>query len=288
MQQKNHAFDPVWLDSMYNNRALVPDAPAYFERWGGLSRDARTHPDCAIDVRFGKEPGEQLDVFQAPGKTSAPVLIFIHGGYWRALDKADHSFVAPAFTTAGACVVVPNYDLCPATTVPGIVMQMVRAVEWTFRNIAAYGGDPQRISVVGHSAGGHLAAMMLASLWQKLDPRLPADVVKGALSISGLYDLEPIMHTPFLKEALRLTPEQVLKTSPAWMPAPSHGKLYAVYGGNESAEFKRQNELIQKVWGKKVVPVQEGIPGRNHFSVLDALVEPDNRLYQLTRQLLGL
>ncbi|RYY67420.1 MAG: alpha/beta hydrolase, partial [Comamonadaceae bacterium] len=127
MQQHNGA----WHDRMYNNRDLVPDNAAYLSRWAADSRQARASVPCELDLPYGDQPGETLDVFPAPSP-DAPVLLFIHGGYWRALDKSDHSFIAPAFTRDGACVVVPNYALCPTVTVPQIVLQMVRAVAWTF------------------------------------------------------------------------------------------------------------------------------------------------------------
>ena len=281
----NHK-DPAWLDSMYNNRSLVPDYASYFERWIETSKAVRTSQPCMLDVPYGKGPGEKLDIFPTNGQY-APVVVFIHGGYWRSLDKSDHSFVAPAFTTQGACVVVVNYDLCPAVTIPEITMQMVRALAWVFRNISVNGGDPQRITVVGHSAGGHLAAMMLACVWKAFAKDLPVDLVKNALSISGLYDLEPLRHAPNVKDSLKLTPAQVRKASPALLPAPRKGALYSVAGGNESAEFLRHNQLIQQAWGKKAVPVCEALPGLNHFSVLDALVEPSHRLHQLAQQLIA-
>ena len=269
---------PAWLDSMYNNRALVPDYASYFERWGQASKKARANQACTLDVAYGASAGEKLDIFPTQND-NAPVLVFIHGGYWRSLDKADHSFIAPAFTAQGACVVIANYDLCPAVTIPDIAVQMVRALSWVYRNIAQFGGDAQRITVVGHSAGGHLAAMLLACQWRRFAPDLPKRVVRNALSISGIFDLQPLCRTPFLKESLQLTEADALRASPALLPRPS-GVLHAVAGGDESAEFLRQNPLIQKAWGKKTVPVAAALAGLNHFSVLDALVNPQHTLHR--------
>jgi arylformamidase len=277
--------DGAWYDAMYNNRELVPDHPAFLARWAQESEKARADGPCELDVAYGRSEGETLDLFPAPS-ADAPVLVFIHGGYWRSLDKSDHSFIAPAFTRHGACVVIPNYALCPAVTVPQIALQVARAVAWTWHNIGRFGGDRRRIVVAGHSAGGQLAAMMLSCLWPQLDPALPRDAVLNALAISGLHDLDPIMRTPFLQPTLRLTAEQVAQASPARLPAPRHGTLYTVTGGNESAEYHRQNRLIQEAWGGRRVPVCEVLPGLNHFSVLDALVEPSQRLHQLALDLL--
>jgi len=277
--------DGQWLDRMYNNRALVPDHAQYFERWKRDSEAARRSSECVLDIPYGRSPGEKLDVFPAP-QARAHTLVFIHGGYWRSLDKSDHSFLGPVFQQAGACVVIPNYDLCPAVTIPEISVQMARALAWTWKHAPDYGGDPRQITVVGHSAGGHLAAMMLVCDWQGFDPDLPSDVVSKALSISGLFDLEPMMHTPFLKDSLRLTPEDALRASPAYMPAPSSATLYAVVGGEESLEFHRQNELIRRQWGEGCVEVCEAVPGLHHFSVLDALATPGHDLQHLALQLL--
>lgn len=280
------APDPAWLDLMYNNRALVPEYPTHFTRWIEASAQARNTQSCSLNLAFGPGDGDRLDVFPA-ARGAAPVVVFIHGGYWRSLDKADFSFVAPAFTEAGACVVIPNYDLCPAVTIPEITLQMVRALAWIYRNVARFGGDPDRITVIGHSSGGHLAAMLLACLWPEFAKDLPADLVKNALSISGLYELESMRRTPFVKDSLKLTPAQVAQASPAWLPPPEQGVLYAVAGALESEEFLRHSALIEQAWGRRVVPVREALPGLNHFSILDALVQPGHRLKQLALQLVA-
>ncbi|WP_291088653.1 alpha/beta hydrolase [Hydrogenophaga sp.] len=292
--EKTPSTDPVWLDREYNNRALVPEHAEHFKRWAESSAQTRQSSRPLLDVSYGHGPGETLDIFPAPRKAGtplAPVMVFIHGGYWRSLDKSDHSFIAPAFTKLGACVVVPNYALCPAVTIPDIVLQMVQALAWTYRHIAAHGGDPHRISVVGHSAGGHLATMMLACEWERVGDDLPESLVKNALSISGLYDLEPVRLTPFVQSSLKLTPAQVKKASPALLPAPllreGRGRLYTVAGADESSEFLRHNRLIQQAWGSEVVPVCEALPGLNHFSIVDALAQPGHRLHVLARELLA-
>jgi arylformamidase len=286
--------DPAWLDSQYNNRALVPEHGRHLAAWAAASQTARETLKGVLDVRYGHGPGETLDVFPAvrkPGRPPAPVVVFVHGGYWRSLDKSDHSFLAPAWVKQGACVVVPNYALCPAVTIPDIALQMVQALAWVYRHIGAHGGDPERITVIGHSAGGHLAALLLTCQWQQVASDLPPALLHGALSISGLYDLAPLRQTPFLRESLRLTPAQVRKASPALLPAPrvrgGRGQLYAVAGGAESSEFLRHNRLIQDAWGADTVPVSEALPGLNHFSVLEKLAEPRHRLHRLARELVG-
>jgi len=181
------AWNPQWLDRMYNNRLLVPEHAVHFVRWAEDSRQVREQLPCLLDLPYGNSPGETLDIFPASKisvDNASPVLVFIHGGYWRSLDKFDHSFVAPAFTRAGACVVVLNYALCPTVTIPHIAQQTASALMWIWQHIAHYGGDPKRITVAGHSAGGHLAAMLLASDWKASGSDLPQGLVRNALSIS--------------------------------------------------------------------------------------------------------
>jgi arylformamidase len=279
-------IDPAWLDLQYNNRARIPEHPQIFERWSKASALAREQGSRRLDLAYGPGPSETLDLFPSP-HADAPVLVFIHGGWWRSLDKADHSFIAPAFTDAGAMVVVPNYALCPAVTIEAITLQMVRALAWTYRHAALYGGNPKRIVVAGHSAGGHLAAMMLSCAWPVVAADLPARLVRSALSISGVFDLEPVRLAPFLKADLRLTPAAVRKLSPAFFPRPA-GTLVATVGAQESEEFLRQNQLIRRAWGARAVPVCEAIPATNHLNVLHELADPGARLHRLALGLLGL
>ena len=278
--------DPAWLDVQYNNRARIPEHPQIFARWAESSKLARERLKSTLDIRYGDQPGETLDVFPA-AEAGAPVLVFIHGGYWRSLDKSEHSFIAPAFVEAGATVIVPNYALCPAVTIETIALQMTHALAWVWRNPGVHSGDPNRIAIAGHSAGGHLAAMMLSCRWKDVGDDLPPKLVPGALSISGLYDLEPIRNTPFLQQDLQLTPAAVKRLSPAFFPRP-RGTLYTVAGINESDEFLRQNQLIRDQWGPTTVPVCETIPGRHHLDVLHDLADPQARLHDLTLRLLGL
>jgi arylformamidase len=285
--------DPAWLDAQYNNRARVPDHARVLASWAEASALARSSSPAVLDVQYGDAAGETLDIFPAtapksPGGAGAPVLVFIHGGYWRSLDKSDHSFVAPSFNADGAMVVVPNYALCPAVGIEHIVLQMAAVVGWVWRHAAEFGGDPTRIALAGHSAGGHLAAMLLSCRWREVADDLPAQPLAGALSISGLYDLEPLRHTPFLQADLRLTPAAVARLSPAFFPRPKGAKLYAAVGIDESDEFLRQNRLIRDVWGPTAVPVCETVPASNHFTVLKNLADPAGRLHGLALRLLGL
>ena len=268
---------------MYNNRARVPDFADYFAQWADTSQAARALLGGLTDISYGSGLGETLDIFPAAGP-KAPVVLFIHGGYWRSLDKSDHSFVAPALVEQGACVVVPNYALCPAVTIPDIVLQMVKALAWVWRCIDRWGGDPSRIHIAGHSAGGHLAAMMMACQWQRYQPDLPADLVKSVLSISGLYELDSVMRSPMLQSALHLTQEQVLRCSPAWMPSPASGSLISVAGALESDAFIRHNHLIQEAWGRERIPLVEDLQGLHHFSIVNELAKPGSHLHGLLMQ----
>ena len=279
-------LEPRWLDAEYDQRARHPEHAQIGARWQTASSLVQRIESWRRDVRYGAGEGEVLDVYPSP-QADAPVLVFIHGGYWRASDKALHAFIAPSFTADGALVIVPNYAPCPAVGIEHVALQMTRCLAWVHRNAAIYGGDPSRIVVVGHSAGAHLAAMMLSCRWKDVDASLPAQLLAGAMAISGVYDLEPLRHAPFLKQDVRLTPASVKRLSPAFFPRPRK-PLHTTVGGQESAEFKRQAALIRDQWGPTSVPVCETIPSANHFDILHNLADPNGRLHRHALALLGL
>ncbi len=290
LQEKSvQNLDGQWLDSQYQNSKLVPNMAEYVAKWISDSEAAREVPDCKLDISYGDSPRQKLDIFPA-SEPDAPVLIFIHGGFWRAMSKSESSFVGPAFTSHGVCVVVPDYDLCPGTkdkpiTISDITMQMVKAVAWVHKNIRKYGGNPKRITVAGHSAGGHLTSMLATCNWSAYDRSLPDNVMRNGLAISPLNDLIPIKYTPFIAD-LNISEEESLRASPAFLPKPKNMVLFSVVGAKESDEFIRQNTLTQKAWGTDVVPVCEALPGHNHFSILTALTTHGDPLHHYALDLL--
>ena len=275
-----------WFNTQYNNRARVADAAALLGRWAQASALVREQTPCVLDIPYGAGALETLDVFTTD-VAKAPILVFIHGGYWRSFDKADHSFLASAFTDAGVMVVMPNYSLCPTVAMERIPLQLVQALAWLWRHAADHGGDPNRIVLVGHSAGGHLAAMLNCCDWKAVAADLPRHLVKGAMSISGVHDLAPLRQTPIVQCDLALDALSVRRLSPIHFPAPD-APTYALVGGAESEEFRRQTRLLRQAWGRRAVPVCEELPGRNHFDILHDLADPQGRSHQLARKLLDL
>ena len=278
--------DRDFLSREYNNRELVPDHGQFFARWAEHSARARATMTCYLDREYGPAPGEKLDIFPAR-KGDGSVLMFIHGGYWRSLDKRDFAYLAPAWVDAGVSLVVVNYDLCPRVTIEEIVRQMLRASAWLYHHAEEYGMDEERLFVSGHSAGAHLTAMMMAALWPVLDARLPRDLFKGGLAISGIYDLRPMVMVDFLNTDLRLDEAAALKVSPAFLPPATRAPVYTCVGGIESSEFKRQNALLSQRW-RSAVAGDIPMPGHHHFSVVDELANPASALFSGARRMMKL
>jgi len=274
------------LSKLYNNRELVPDHPVYFAKWAEGSQRARSTMTSHLDLRYGDAPGETIDLFPAR-KGDGSCMMFIHGGYWRSLDKKDFSFLAPAFVGAGISLAVVNYDLCPKVSIEEIVRQMLRASRWLWLHAEDYGMDQDRLYVSGHSAGGHLTAMLMCAQFPAFDRELPKDLWKGGLAISGIYDLRPLVDVEWLNVDLRLDEAAALKVSPAFLPTATRAPVMTCVGGDESSEFLRQNALLGSRW-KTAFAGDIPMPGTNHFSVVDGLTNTASPLFQGARKLMKL
>jgi arylformamidase len=265
------------LDRQYNPSLGTPPAPSLGDAWAARSAKARKSLDCRQGVRFGPTVEEYVDIF--PAGPNAPVHLFIHGGYWRRFSAAEHGFVAPRLVEAGISTVIVNYALCPAVTIDEITRQVRAAIAWTFDHAPDWGADPRRLTVSGHSAGGHLAAMALVTDWAGAYGR-PADLVKGGLPISGLFDLAPFPYT-YLQPMLQLDWAQVRRNSPI-LNLPAKGpRLIAAVGGDESAEFHRQSRSFVDAWTAKGFAADYlDPPGLNHSTILEQLEQPESALFQ--------
>ncbi|WP_220808291.1 alpha/beta hydrolase [Noviherbaspirillum aridicola] len=273
-----------YYSQQYNARAAIPDHPYIFTRWVKESAQVRRSRAGLYDLAYGEAAGERLDFFPA-SRGDAPLLVFIHGGWWRSLDKSDFSFVAPGFVRAGFNVALTNYTLAPEASIAEIVRQQLRALAWLYRNAEKYDFDPDRIVVAGHSAGAHLASMMMAAHWQVYGDDLPADLVKGGILMSGIYDLEPVRHAQFVNVDLGLAEEDIAPLSPAFMPRPHPAPFLTAVGEQESDEFQRQRRLIADHWKdghQRAVP----LPGHNHLTICDAFADPGHALHQAALALL--
>jgi len=276
-------YDPEFCEREYNVRARVPEHPAILSRWAMQSVATRRLHACLLDLPYGEGPAERLDLFPTREEPS-PLLIFIHGGFWRSLDKSDFSWIAPSFVKQGVTVALVNYGLAPQTPIEDMVRQTLASIAWLYRRADRYGIDGDRFVVCGHSAGAHLGAMSMAALWNVFADDLPEDLVKGVLAISGIYDLEPLVHAAFVNVDLNLDQERARRLSPLRYPAVPGVRLITAVGQAETSEFIRQNALIGQHWrANRVRDVLD--PGRNHFEVIEDLPDPDGPLFKAALEL---
>jgi len=263
-------------DVEYNNRARVPEHAEIFARW---QRDAAAYRErmaaeenAELGLAYGTSARQKVDLFFPEATGHTPLALFVHGGYWRSLDAATFSHMAAGLNSRGIAVAVAGYDLCPQVTIGQIINQIRTACLFLWRRFG------QRLMVYGHSAGGHLAACMVATDWKKLDPKAPADLVPAGYSISGLFDLAPLIQTS-MNSDLRLDGPEVQRVSPLKWPV-ARGRVFdAVVGGAESSEFLRQSRIVADDWRQRGVETRyEDIPGANHFTVLDPLSDPNSAM----------
>jgi arylformamidase len=262
----------------YNNRARVPENPALMAGW---LKDAAAYRSAHAPRRiaYGAGARNTIDLFGGDGQ--GPIVVFIHGGYWQALDGSSFSHCARGLNAHGVDVAVPSYDLCPQVTVETIISQMRAAA----RELAKLG---RRLVISGHSAGGHLAACLLATDWSAQDVSLPENPVIAAYAISGLFDLVPLVETS-INKALGLDSVAAKATSPLFWKPPARGSLDAVVGEKESAEYHRQSRTMTEAWARSGLPTRYGVVAdANHFTAIAPLADPASsmvmRLKELARQ----
>jgi arylformamidase len=286
------SFDGGWLDQQYNPRLSVMNVPEIFALWesnSSLTRE-KAQNTSRLDLAYGEKPTQQLDVFYSTkngtSSSQCPTLVFIHGGYWRMMDKRTFSFVAQRYTAAGINVVLTNYSLCPSVNIADICLEQAHAIAWLYRNANHLDLDRQRLFVSGHSAGGHLCAMMLATRWQLIDKSLPDDLLKGGVALSGLFDLRPLAIAPFLAGDIRLDETRAIAISPALMQAEFKTPLILAVGALESGEFHRQARLLTNSW-KRNVKQNLSLVGADHFTICERFCDPNDDLFKATLELLA-
>jgi arylformamidase len=273
------------LEYQYNPRVSVPEFPELAKQRAEASRKVRESLRSFLNVPYGNTPRQALDIFPA-SRAGGPVLVFIHGGYWRSGSKEDNCGFVPSFVDRGVNVVVIEYDLCPTVTVTEIVRQARGAVAWIYRNIIRYGGNPSRLYVSGHSAGGHLTAMALAYDWEK--DGLPRDIIKGAVPTSGVYDLDMVMHVS-PNEQIRMTPAVAKENSPFLHPPLPVCPVIVAVGGAEPQGWQQMSEDYFKLCKERGLTCEYlVIPGANHYTLSDHMADPKSPLAQVMLKQMGL
>jgi arylformamidase len=262
-------------EAEYNNRARVPDHLEIFARYVRDAEDYRAETlkrdRAQLGLCYGDSPRETIDLFLPDAGNTAPLALFIHGGYWRSLDPSSFSHMARGLNAHGVAVAVAGYDLCPVVTIGDIIDEIRRACTFLWQRLG------QRLLVYGHSAGGHLTAAMVATDWQALYPKAPANLVPAGYAISGLFDLAPMLEVG-MNADFKLDADEARRLSPRFWPVPAGRVLDAVVGGDESSEFKRQSRTVADAWRGSAQTRYEEIAGKNHFTVIEALADPKSAM----------
>ncbi len=280
-------YDQAGLDKQYE-RLVADDSYAIFDRWRARSDASAATRPVTLDIAYGPAATERLDVFPAKDP-HAPILIYIHGGYWIWKDKVDFRFVAEGVVDAGVTLVVINYALTPDHDMDEIVRQVRAAVAFTWKNAGGLvPGVRDRIFLSGHSAGGHLTAIAAATDWPAFDAALPADIVAGGIAISGLYDLEPI-RLSYLNETVGLDAAMARRNSPLHAVRTDMPPLTLVVGGAESDEFKRQQaDFAAALTAAGNIVATEEVAGLHHFAVIETIADAGSQLQQAVLKRMGI
>jgi arylformamidase len=258
----------------YDNRARVPEHQQIFAQWtrDGAAYRASAANRAELGLKYGPGARQTIDLFFPASGADAPLALFIHGGWWRSLEPAQFSQMAAGLNAHGVTVAVAGYELCPQVSIAAIIDQMRQACVVLWRRFK------RPLLVYGHSAGGHLAGAMLATDWRTVDAAIPAGFVPAAYSVSGVFDLTPLVHVS-MNQDLRLDAAEARRVSPLLWPAPRGKTLDSTVGALESSEFLRQAKVIVDGWGKAGVATRyEAIAGKNHFTVVNGFADPDSAM----------
>lgn len=258
----------------YNNRAHVPDFPQIVARWqkdGAAFTKAMSEQGRAeLDIRYGMSDRQYIDLYKGAG--DGPLAMFIHGGYWKALSPKEHSHFARGLVERGVNVAVAGYDLAPQVSIAQITDEMRAATLFLWKRFG------KRITVYGHSAGGHLTACMIATDWKALDPTAPSDLVAAGSAISGVFDLTRLVHTD-MNADFKLDETSAHAGSPLFWQPPKGRVMDVIVGGAELPEFLRLSKAMAETWGKAGVETRyEAVPGKHHFNVVDGFTDPNSAM----------
>jgi arylformamidase len=273
-------YDQAELNRQYDNRLQVPEHASHVEKWERLSRETRQEYFPVTDIEYGMLSREKLDIYPSP-KPGSKTLVFIHGGYWRNMDKSLFHFVAKAFIDYDITIVIITYPLTPEVLIDQVVLSCRKAIRWVYENIMLYNGDPGQICIAGHSAGGHLAAMMMTE-----DKQVRPVPLKGVCSMSGLFNLIPIRLSE-VNETLQMDNATALQNSPVQLEPAVTCSLILSVGGDETVEYLEQSEELYHSWKQKL-PVQLlSLKGLNHYSIIEDMLDANSVLHQKMLELMN-
>ncbi|MBB1077665.1 alpha/beta hydrolase [Rhodoferax sp. 4810] len=269
---------PAQIDAQYNPAIRLPDATAPARHYAQRSAQARAQLRCVLDLSYGPTLAETLDIFPADAP-NAPVFVFLHGGYWRALSSKDFSCIALGLQPLGITTVVVNYALCPWVTLDEITRQVRAALAWTIKNITSYGGDPTRVAIGGHSAGAQLTAMCLQTAWVQ-NYGLPDNPLAAAVLVSGIYDIAPLRFS-YLQPLIQLDDGIIRRNSPAFSVRPCTTPIWVNWGDQETPEFARQSALFHQAWlAQGNTSELSALAQADHYTGIHGFEVPESALSQ--------
>jgi arylformamidase len=267
------------LEANYNIAAARGGLDEVMQRWSASSAALREQVDASLDCAYGAGDRERIDVFRC-GASDAPLYAYLHGGYWQRGDKSLYSFIARPFLEAGVDVAIIGYPLCPQVSMTDLVSKVRQAIGWLYHNASELGVNRERFNLSGHSAGGHLTAMTVCCDWPHFDKKLPRELLKTAIPLSGLYQLAPLLQTS-ISDALHLTSTEVSRLSPASLQPEAQIPLLAIVGGAETGEFFRQTNILIENWSGLLSQIDRHVePDVDHIDLIDRLASPDSQMFQ--------